>query len=425
MIQSNPGVFCNSPWYELHIYWNGDYGFCCQQWQKPYPDNQHSQYNIKSMSMSEWHNSQPMRESRSRMFDNKRWEHCSQCWAEEDTSDTSRRHRANQKSVIFRQQFTQSFQQSPNYNVFDYSYNNQGETEQLPIDLHVDLGNYCNLACKMCWSGASSKIATQEKKWGILVDDNHLGNDWTKDEETWQKFLTEIETLPLKNIHFMGGETVIQPRFTEFVDYMIEHGRTDLNISFVTNGTSFNKELVKKLVKFNRVGIEVSIEATTKVNDYVRQGTDTQTVLKTIDQYLKYVETVTVRPAISALTIKDFWTLLDYCLEKKLLMKALVVNYPDYLKVSVLPKHIREQYKKNYQHLTTEYTVKDTNESDPNNYKSLIPMYAEQAINLLDQTQTSGIAEMVKQMKKWDNVYKYDARKLYPEFKEILDEHGY
>lgn len=377
------------------------------------------------MSIEEWHNSQPMRESRLRMFEDKRWNHCDQCWAEEDTSETSRRHRANQKSVIFRQKFDQSFQQSPNYSTFEHSFKNQGASQQLPVDLHVDLGNYCNLACKMCWSGASSKIATQEKKWGILVDKNHLGNDWTKDDRAWKKFLSDVQVLPIKNIHFMGGETVIQPRFSEFVDYMIEHGRTDLNLSFVTNGTSFNEELVKKLVKFNRVGIEVSIEATTKINDYVRQGTNTQTVLETIDQYLEYVETVTVRPALSALTIRDFWTLLDYCLEKKLLMKALVVNNPEHLKVSVLPKQIREDYKKNYQHLLTEYTIKDINESDPHNYRSLIPMYAEQAIRLLDQSEIPGIDQMVQHMKRWDEVYDYDAYDLYPELKEILDEHGY
>ena len=421
----NSNIFCNSPWYELQIYWNGDYGFCCQQFNPPYEKTISNPYNIAKMSIREWHNSLPMQESRMRMFDDQRWANCSACWSEEDTSETGRRHRANQKSVIFRQQFDQSFVQSPNYPAFEYSYNNQGETQQLPIDLHVDLGNYCNLACKMCWSGASSKIATQEKKWGTLLDENHLGNDWTKDETVWQKFLSDIETLPLKNIHFMGGETAIQPRFHEFVDHMIKHNRTDLNISFVTNGTSFNEELVKKLTKFNRIGIEVSIEATTKINDYVRQGTNTQTVLETIDQYLNHVETVTVRPALSALTIKDFWTLLDYCLEKKLLMKALVVNNPDYLKVSVLPKQIREQYKKNYQHLLTEYTVKDINESDPHNYKSLIPMYAEQAIRLLDQTETLGIDQMVQHMKRWDQVYGYDARDLYPELTDILDQHGY
>lgn len=422
-MQVNPRIFCNSPWYELNIYWNGDYGFCCQQWQKPYDGS--GTYNIRHMSMAEWHNSQPMRDARLRMFRDQRWNHCDQCWSEEDTSETSRRHRANQKSVIFRQQFDQSFKQSPNHSTFEYSASNQGRTQQLPIDLHVDLGNYCNLACKMCWSGASSRIATQEKKWGILADDGHLGSDWTRDDATWHKFLADVEALPIKNIHFMGGETLIQPRFAQFVDHMIAHGRTDLSLSFVTNGTTFNQALVEKLVRFNRIGIEVSIEATTRVNDYVRQGTDTATVLHNIDEYSRHVETVTVRPTLSALTIRDFWTLLDYCLQKRLLIKALVVNDPPHLRVGVLPRHIREGYKKNYHHLLTEYTVRDINESDPHNYRSLIPMYAEQAVRLLDQPDAPGMDLMVAHMARWDQVYGFNAVDLYPELKDQLDEHGY
>lgn len=421
----NSNIFCNSPWYELHVFWNGDLGFCCQQWKKPYSEEQGSTYNIKNISIAEWYNSQPMRESRLRMFEDNRWEHCNQCWTEEDTSDTSRRHRSNQKSVIFRQQFDQSFHQSPNYLAFKYSYDNQGQTHQLPVDLHVDLGNYCNLACKMCWSGASSKIATQEKKWGILANHDHLGNDWTKDPESWDKFLREMKSLPLKNIHFMGGETLIQPKFHEFIDEMINSERFDLNISFVTNGTYFNEELVRKLTKFNRIGVEVSIETTTETNSYVRQGTDTDVVLANIDRYLEFFETVTVRPAISALTIRDFSTLLEYCLDKKLLMKALVVTEPGFLSVNVLPKSIREEYKKNYQQLIKDFKIEDTNESDPHNYETMISMYADQAINLLDQEESDGIGAMVQHMKRWDKVYGYDARELYPELREILDEHGY
>jgi sulfatase maturation enzyme AslB (radical SAM superfamily) len=61
---------------------------------------------------------------------------------------------------------------------------------------------------------------------------------------------------------------------------MIARGRTDLNFSFVTNGTVFNENLLNKLKQFNRVGIEVSIETVTEHNAYQRQGTDTALVLE-------------------------------------------------------------------------------------------------------------------------------------------------
>lgn len=428
----NSNIFCNSPWFELHIYWNGDYGFCCQQFDPPYFRSTDNPYNIKNMSIQDWYNSDPMRDSRQRMFSNERWANCSACWTEEDNSDTSRRHRANQKSVIFRQSFDQSLAQSPNVKTFEYSYNNQGQTQQPPIDLHIDLGNYCNLACKMCWSGASSKIATQEKKWGTLINQDHLGTDWTSDVDVWQNFLSEMKTLPLKNVHFMGGETMIQPRFTEFVDSMIEQGRTDLNISFVTNGTNFDKPLMDKLSKFNRVGIEVSIETTTDTNHYVRQGTKTPQVIKHLDQYATYVNdriSVTVRPAMSALTIRDFHTLLRHCLDNKFLIKALIVENPIHMQIAVLPKTIRNRYKEKYIELLNEIgslDIVDINESDPRNYVNMISLYARQAITLLEQPEIKDKLEpLVTHMKRWDQVYGYNARDLYPELTDILDQHGY
>lgn len=421
----NPTVFCNSPWFELHIYWNGDYGFCCQQIGVPYDVQKDNPYNIKTMSIKDWYNSQPMRQARLNMFKEERWSKCKACWKEEDTNGVSRRDRSNQKSTIFKQQFQSSFDQSQNIRLFEYSYHTQGKTDTPPVDLHIDLGNYCNLACKMCWSGASSKIATQDKKWGILVDDSHLGHDWTRNKDVWDRFLREILETPLHNLHFMGGETLIQPKFEELIDYLIEHNKTDFGLSFVTNGTTFNEKLIKKLSNFSRLNIEVSIESLTKTNDYVRQGTDTQTVLENLKNFQKYSH-VTVRPTISALTIRDFYTILEFCLKENIVVKALVVNEPKALQVSVLPKDVRQQYKEPYNKLILENSKKtDINHSVNSNTKAMVSMYAQQVLTLLDEEQTDGAKELVDHIKRWDPVYKFNARKLYPELKELLDEFGY
>lgn len=424
MPHPNPNVFCNSPWYELHVYWNGDYGFCCQQFSTPYEKSLDNPYNILKMSIRDWYNSNPMREARLKMFKDDRWNLCGKCWQEESLGSSSRRHRQNQKSVIFKSQFADSFNQSPNYKTFMQS----DQLDHLPVDLHIDLGNYCNLACKMCWSGASSKIATQEKKWGTLVDASHLGLDWTKNKEVWERFLGEIIQLPLMNIHFMGGETLIQPKFEELIDHLINNNKTDFGISFVTNGTTVNTALIEKLSKFKRVGIEVSIEATTVINSYVRQGTDTQNVLDNIKLYQSLANNnieITIRSAVSALTVRDFWTLLKYCLDNQLLIKSLIVNEPSFMQVAVLPNSIRQKYKQNYLQLIDNTTITDINESNPHNYQKVISHYAHQVINLLDSDELSGIDKLINHMKKWDNVYQFDAKKLYPELKDIFDKYGY
>ena len=433
---SNPNVFCNTPWYEAHIYWDGSLGTCCQESGKLYAESE-TQYNIKTMSLAEWFNSAPAKAFRMEMFSDNGTPTCLRCYKETEVSGTSRRHRSNQKSVIFtKQAFGESFEQSPGYKHFMFSKGMDGVATTMPIDLHIDLGNYCNLACKMCWSGASSRIATQMVKWGHVDHKQYLGTDWTKDTDTWNRFLNELLTIPkLKNIHFMGGETLLTNRFEELVDFMIAHQRFDVCFSFVTNGTVFKQELLDKLKLFTRVGIEVSIETVTAHNDYVRQGTDTTVVLENIQKYIQHCNntsiSLTIRPAISALTVGYYYTLLEYCLEHKLMIKSLLVTTPEYLDIKVLPKSVKQQYLHHYTAIADRLADididNDFNESDANNYKKSIRQQVIQVINILNDPLpgTNLLPELVSMCKQWDMVYKFDARTLYPEFADILDEHGY
>lgn len=433
---ANQQIFCNTPWYEVHIYWDGSLGICCQESRKLHTDNQ--KFNIKNISLADWFNSEPVRHFRKSLLDNTKTDICSRCYDEELMCGTSRRHRVNQKSVIFtRTAFHSSYKQSPGIDHFKLS-EVDGFTDTMPIDLHIDLGNYCNLACKMCWSGASSRIAVQNVRWGNTEDRQYLGNDWTSDEHVWNKFLNELLDNPkLKNLHFMGGETLLTTRFENLVDFFIENKKFDLCFSFVTNGTTYNQQLIDKLKNFNRVGIEVSIETTTEHNSYIRQGTDTSQVLANIKKYKENCDnssiSVTIRPAIGLLSIGRYYTLLEYCLENELIIKSLVVTYPRFLDVSVLPKEIKQKYLVNYQSLLNKLEDvdldNDYNESDVNNYRKSIKLQVQQCINLLDQPEPADqeklLAEMVEHCRKWDHIYKYDALTLYPELTEIFKTYDY
>jgi uncharacterized Fe-S cluster-containing radical SAM superfamily protein len=439
----NQHIFCSSPWYELQIYWDGSLGFCCQENQKMYPGELSETYNVKNMSIAEWYNSKPMQQARMIMLGDSKTAVCTKCYHQEKFSGLSRRHKTNIKNVIFtNENFEESFCQSPSYRKFEYSQNNDGDSDQLPIDLHIDLGNYCNLACKMCWAGASSKIAAQEVKWGRIESAKYIGSDWTKDEIVWRRVLTEIAAIPkLNNIHFMGGETLITKRFEDFVDFMIERQRFDLNFSFVTNGTTFNESLMEKLLQFNRVGLEVSIETVTKHNEYQRQGTDTELVLANIRKYLKYCNnnriTLAARPAISLLTIGNYDTLLEYCLSNGLIVKSLLVTSPRYLDARILPQNIKQSYFKKYEQLLEKLefnkniSINDSsiNDSDPNQIQKIIKKQVETCLNILSTSEPSDADQQLKLMvdtcRQWDTVYGYNARELYPELTEIFDMHGY
>lgn len=437
----NPKIFCHSPWYEFHVYWDGTLGFCCQAEHKSYSKAEESIYNVRNMSIREWYNSLPMRDARMRMFGNVHNTTCTGCYHAEEHSGTSRRVRCNQKSAIFtKTNFFESYEQSPGYSKFTRSHTHNGEYDGMPIDIHLDFGNHCNLTCKMCSPSASSSIASQYVKWGIKDAAQYVGTDWTRDDAVWNKVLNELVEIPnLYNIHLMGGETLISPRFEQFVDFLIEKKKFDLMISFVTNGTLFNQELLTKLKKFKRVGIELSIECITEHNQYQRQGTDTALVLKNINRYLENCDgekiTLTLRPAIGLLTVGYYHTLLRYCLENNIIAKSQMVFDPAYFDPRILPEDIKSVYKKSYQQLIEDFGLEsidssgDFNESDPNQTLVIIKNQILQCINLLEAPRLPNsnklLTEMVEWCRKWDNVHGYNALDLYPEMREIFVNNGY
>jgi molybdenum cofactor biosynthesis enzyme MoaA len=427
----NQKIFCNTPWYELHIYWDGSLGICCQESHKLYTGND---YNIATTSIAEWFNAEPVKQFRQGVLGNSPVSACSRCYQEEQVSAQSRRIRSNQKSVIFQQAFAHSFEQSPGRK----NFNKSGTTLTQPIDIHVDLGNYCNLACKMCNAQASSTIASQQVKWGIESSRQYLGTDWTQNQQVWNSFLKQLLDIPkLNNIHFMGGETLLTQRFEDFVDHMIAHNRLDLCFSFVTNGTVFKPQLMHKLKQFRRVGIEVSIETVDEHNAYQRQGTDTDQVMANLEQYQSWCNgsniTLTVRPAVSALTIGYFPGLLEFCLEKNLIVKSLLVSNPSFLDAVILPDSVKRQYIEKYQALIDQLgdiqVPTDYNASDPHNHELIVKEQAQMCMNVLRQPEPVNAEQqrklIVEHCRKWDQVYGYDARTLYPELACVWDRYGY
>jgi pyruvate-formate lyase-activating enzyme len=417
----------------MHIYWDGSLGICCQEAHRLYSTAE-TQYNIATMSIAEWFNSDPVRDFRKKLLADKQASECSRCYIEERHNGQSRRIRANQKSVIFTQAFDESFEQSPGRKYFVES----GLTTTQPIDLHVDLGNYCNLACKMCNAQASSTIASQLVKWGQIENKQYLGLDWTQDNKVWNKFCKELVSIPnLNNIHFMGGETLLTDRLDELVDYLIDNNRLDVCLSFVTNGTVFKPELIKKLSQFRRVGIEISIEAVDEHNAYQRQGTDTKLVLSNIKQYQELCNgtsvTVTLRPAPSLLTIGYLPGLLKYAIDNKLIIKSNLCYDPDFLFSGILPRNVKQLYLGQYQDIIAELNstaiATDYNASNPVNYLLVAKEQLQMYVSLLESPTPDNsdelLEKMVKHCSKWDKAYQLDARQLYPEFKEIFDKYGY
>jgi sulfatase maturation enzyme AslB (radical SAM superfamily) len=78
----------------------------------------------------------------------------------------------------------------------------------------------------------------------------------------------------LQRIHWTGGEATVQPEFYEFLRKCIKEKRVNFDLTIGTNAKKISDTLLGLLSEFPTVTFSVSIDGYKKVNDYIRWGTD-------------------------------------------------------------------------------------------------------------------------------------------------------
>lgn len=377
------------PWFECHINADGTYHTCGAQPNHISGTANADLYNVSTMSIPEWVNSWHQCNTRISKFNGHAEPLCGICYQEDSLGSSSKRVKENHKCNIHPVNFEKTFTQSPDYQQFEYSSEHNGQTTIRPVSYHISLGNECNLACRMCRPIASSKIAAEEIKLGLYRGPAKI--NWTNDQAAW-KSVTEYvcETENLQFVHLIGGEPLLNPRFEQFVDMLIAAGQTNIYLGFTTNGTIFNKDLLEKLNQFRHVDIGVSIECTGLLNEYIRRGANTNSILSNLDEYLKYRKEshvyVTLRPVPSALSVHALDDLYRWCISRELDVMTNMLVRPDFMQIKNLPQNIKDRLLLQYsQWQFSDPFPGESNPRDPNRFKDHIDNEIRAVINALNQ----------------------------------------
>lgn len=430
----NNKIFCSVPWTNLHMYWDGSYGMCCFETEKPYDQTQSAKYNIKQMTVTEWFQSDAMQSKRIEILGDAELKACTGCYKEEQYGYESKRYKENLKTVIFNDRLERSYQQSHWYTRFESAKSHSEQSP--PIDWHIDLGNECNLACKMCSPRASSKIASYYKKWNIL--DNTFTN-WTNDQESFKNFLNSVDTLDIHRLHLMGGEPFVNKKFEVIIDHLISTNRREISLSFVTNGTAINYEIVEKLKFFKSCDIEVSIESIESNNHYIRQGCDTEKLKQNI-LFLKNQEgynfNIVLRTVPQLLSVNTYHKLILWAWENKLPIEGLPLISPSYLAINILPSNLKVLFIREI-----EQVLNVIKKSNSENFKQLaagrdisrldqqLIKECESIINFLKEPEPENVSLLRKNLSqwlfKWDKIFDLNPFEIYPEYNEFLQKIDY
>jgi MoaA/NifB/PqqE/SkfB family radical SAM enzyme len=130
--------------------------------------------------------------------------------------------------------------------------------------------NKCNVMCRTCDNQHSHLIDKEWKTIGIqgLPYNNKSNTSFDK-----------INFDSVKKIYVGGGEPTVISEFYDFLEECIRVGKTDFELVIGTNGMKFSDKILKLFDHFSDVCFSVSFDGYKKVNDYIRWGTEFDTVL--------------------------------------------------------------------------------------------------------------------------------------------------
>ena len=187
---------------------------------------------------------------------------------------------------------------------------------RFPSELQLKLSNTCNLKCIMCSGQFSNKwnedveAFSKYQKNAINYPEEKL--DLIAVKKIFNDFITFNKNIA-KKITLYGGEPFIHRDFFNYVNTKSKELQT-IQLHVFTNGTIYNKTLEMVLPKFKRSVINLSIDGTNDVFNFVRFPAKWDKVEKVINKFKdlgdnhKTIElnlTYTIS-SFSALGIRDF-----------------------------------------------------------------------------------------------------------------------
>jgi sulfatase maturation enzyme AslB (radical SAM superfamily) len=192
--------------------------------------------------------------------------------------------------------------------------------------------NYCNYACVMCFSGASSQRYTFDIQQGIKskYEINPVDSD----------FFDVIKNV--KILGFTGGETIQQPEVIRLIDYVIEQGlASDMIITILTNASDFPDKIVEKFQQFKRVLYTVSIDGVGDVIEYQRRGARWATMVENIARIHASPVHEIVNHVVSSINILTAMDFIDWCHANDLKFISISHVFQEHLGVTAMPPELK------------------------------------------------------------------------------------
>ena len=347
-------TFCVYPWMELIVGPTERMKICCVA-KSAVLDSKKTAYTTSKDRLKDYWNSEGLREVRKKMLNGEKISACRHCYYQESIGRTS-----------YRESFNTEWLSSCEEEVLkrvNKSRSNGYRVEEPPLYLDIRPGNLCNLSCRMCNPGNSSKIYKEqkdllkkEKLFQPLINDDYFKKDekhfhnWYKNEKIWEDI---YEWTPsIKQLYFTGGEPTLIKENWNLIDYLIKKDfAKNIHLIFNLNCTQAPDKLINTFSHFKSVCINFSIDGYREVQEYIRHPSKWREVESNVIKLLKNKKTNCSFFLSPVVQIYNILNLVDIFNWRDELEKTYTTNIgvslsmctgPEYFEIQNLPTNIKE-----------------------------------------------------------------------------------
>ena len=245
-------IFCPHVLNALELTTTGEYRPCCVT-TKVFRDENNEKFNVDTATIDEVINSND-RQNWIENFDEVFKTDCRQCYEVEEAGGESKRLREIT--------YWYAYHGIENENIA----NTISDPFKLEV-LDLKLGNVCNLACATCHPASSTKWNSLYKQY--LGEFSTLNQNWQNTDRFWDDLIKHVAHV--KKIEIAGGEPFMNKKQKRLINYLVDNDLAkNIDITWITNSTFYEEDLVDKFKYFRNVSVMISIDNTHEQFEYMR-----------------------------------------------------------------------------------------------------------------------------------------------------------
>ena len=331
-------TYCPLPWKHAMVRMNGTIALCCSY-------SSSTPYNLKDTPITEYWNSDYLKQVRNDMFDGIERDECQSCYDREQLGMVSRRQDSIDKWGL-------------------------ATIEPSPIDVEFHISNLCNAKCLICRPKDSSTYEAENKLMGVpLRNDIRYDANVPISEERLIETLDTLFDNNLQTIDLRGGESMMIPTSRDLLLSMDENRTKNVTLKIQSNGTKFDDTWETIFKKFKHVELMLSIDAFDEDNFYFRYPCNWNDINLCINrvQSMNNVEWF-INTTIGNLNLFTLPKLFDWINENNYTVHLSTIDLPEMFKVTNLPVELSLQVVEQLTPFLDTFKLEKTNE----NLKALI-----------------------------------------------------